>query len=190
MARKPTRINRCKGCGENIPNSAVVDGKRRSLWVRSYCLTCVPFGTRRSSPTDGLKTCRGCGNSFPKRLFKHTRCDRRASYDARCPRCQAESTRQAKQRLKAEAVALLGGSCKACGYNQTLDALSFHHTDPRKKDFEISRKVSRSGLTREIRRELAKCVLLCLNHHAEEHARLRTLRDSNPRPTAYAGQLL
>jgi predicted HNH restriction endonuclease len=57
-----------------------------------------------------------------------------------------------------------------CGYSKSVSALAFHHLDPAHKDFGHSDK----GLTRSweaIRRELDKCQLLCLNCHAEVHAR-------------------
>jgi hypothetical protein len=64
-----------------------------------------------------------------------------------------------------------GGKCTKCGYNKCNGALSFHHTDPSKKDFGVSNK----GITRSYKAVLAeakKCVLLCLNCHAEEHEKL------------------
>jgi len=71
--------------------------------------------------------------------------------------------------LKQKAVGLLGGKCKKCGYNKCTRALQFHHKNPNKKDFGLSSK----GITRswgKIKKELSKCVLLCANCHAEEHA--------------------
>jgi hypothetical protein len=47
-----------------------------------------------------------------------------------------------------------------------MAALQFHHLDPARKSFALSR----NGVTRslaELRAEAAKCVVLCANCHAE-----------------------
>jgi hypothetical protein len=69
--------------------------------------------------------------------------------------------------LKKMGVELLGGKCSKCGYNKTNRALIFHHNDPTKKQFDISRW----GVVgwERLKNELAKCELLCLNCHAEKH---------------------
>lgn len=73
-----------------------------------------------------------------------------------------------RKRLRAMACEYGGGKCVICGYNKSGRALSFHHLDPKKKDFGLSYK----GLTRsweKIRKELDKCILLCANCHMEVH---------------------
>jgi hypothetical protein len=70
--------------------------------------------------------------------------------------------RRAKQKLVDEA----GGRCQICGYERYLGALQFHHLDPSRKEFSLSRR----GCTRsfaELKAEAAKCALLCANCHAE-----------------------
>ena len=69
------------------------------------------------------------------------------------------------------AIEYKGGKCEQCGYDRCIEALEFHHTDPTKKDFNISSK----GYTRSWKRvqeELDKCVTLCANCHREVHAKL------------------
>ena len=59
-----------------------------------------------------------------------------------------------------------GGRCQLCGYDRHPAALQFHHVDPSTKGFALGA----SGLTRALevmRREAAKCLLLCSNCHAE-----------------------
>lgn len=82
----------------------------------------------------------------------------------------ARNFNAAQQRawLKEQAVAYLGGSCRCCGYQQSLAALEFHHRDHRQKDFEISSRMS----WKSIEPELRKVVLLCSNCHREVHAGL------------------
>lgn len=74
-----------------------------------------------------------------------------------------------RQRTKIKALEYKGNKCIICGYNKCSRALVFHHIDSAKKEFSIS-SVSRSWET--IKKELDKCILLCMNCHAEEHYKL------------------
>jgi len=52
--------------------------------------------------------------------------------------------------------------------------MEFHHPDPTKKEFAISV----DGIYRsweKVQKELAVCLMLCANCHAEVHAGVRTL---------------
>ncbi len=73
-----------------------------------------------------------------------------------------------RKKLREMAREYSGNKCAICGYNKSPRALSFHHRDPKKKDFGLSAR----GLTRswdKIREEIDKCVLLCANCHMEVH---------------------
>ncbi len=87
----------------------------------------------------------------------------------RCKRCRQERVSEWRRRVKIRLVEEAGGRCALCGYDRCLAALHFHHTDPARKSFGLSRR----GVTRsfaEARTEAAKCVLLCANCHAEVEA--------------------
>jgi 5-methylcytosine-specific restriction endonuclease McrA len=60
-----------------------------------------------------------------------------------------------------------GGKCEKCGYDKYDGALEFHHLDPSKKDFAISKKKAR--YIDKLKPELDKCILLCSNCHRELH---------------------
>jgi hypothetical protein len=84
----------------------------------------------------------------------------------RCIRCRGERVSEHRRRIKRTLIAEAGGACVLCGYNRCEAALQFHHLDPERKDFHLSlRGVTRSW--EELRREAAKCVLLCATCHAE-----------------------
>lgn len=79
-----------------------------------------------------------------------------------------------RKTLKKLSVEKLGGKCQICSYNTSLDALHFHHRDPKEKSFGLSQR----GLTRswkKVEEELKKCVLICANCHAEIHAGITQL---------------
>jgi hypothetical protein len=70
-------------------------------------------------------------------------------------------------RRRAEVLALLGGRCLRCGYDEFDEALECHHRDPSKKEGDITRLLRRVGDA--YRREIEKCVLLCANCHRALH---------------------
>jgi hypothetical protein len=92
----------------------------------------------------------------------------------RCKRCRSEGIATHRRRLKQLMVEEAGGSCRICGYAGSLAALEFHHLDPVEKRIGISA----NGLTlsvQALREEVAKCVLLCSNCHAEVENGIRAL---------------
>jgi transposase len=92
----------------------------------------------------------------------------------RCKRCRLEAVSARRRRVKEILVAEAGGACRLCGYDRYAGALHFHHVDPAQKAFALSNR----GLARSLakaRVEVAKCVLLCGNCHAEVEAGLATI---------------
>jgi hypothetical protein len=75
--------------------------------------------------------------------------------------------RENKRKLKL--VILSGGQCKLCGYNKCLHALSFHHLNPKTKNFNINTVTCRAKNWDLLLKELQKCIVLCLNCHMELH---------------------
>jgi hypothetical protein len=82
-----------------------------------------------------------------------------------CNTCNSEAIYKRKYLLKAELVERAGGCCQRCGYNQSINALQFHHRDPATKSFGLGRMTSKSKSL--ILLEADKCDLLCANCHAE-----------------------
>ena len=72
------------------------------------------------------------------------------------------------RKIKLKAIEYKGGGCTSCGFNSHPAALQFHHLDPESKDVNWTRLRLRSW--DKIIHELDKCILLCANCHAIEHA--------------------
>lgn len=71
-----------------------------------------------------------------------------------------------RKKIKFLAVEYKGGKCQICKYFKCIDALEFHHINPKNKSFGLGDK----GYTRawnKVQQELDKCVLLCANCHRE-----------------------
>jgi DNA-binding CsgD family transcriptional regulator len=75
-------------------------------------------------------------------------------------------------RTKEKLVEYKGGECVECGYKKCIDALEFHHLDPKEKDFTISGK---SWSLEKLKKEVDKCILVCSNCHKEIHYKIRNM---------------
>lgn len=73
-----------------------------------------------------------------------------------------------------------GGRCGQCGYARNISALTWHHLDPRKKVFSLDMRSLSNRKEQEIRKEVAKCIVLCANCHAEVHAPLLDISRLHP----------
>jgi AcrR family transcriptional regulator len=101
----------------------------------------------------------------------------------RCKRCRIAAVSGRRRKVKQILVAEAGGACRLCGYARYAGALQFHHVDPTAKTFALSSR----GLARSLakaRAEVAKCVLLCANCHAEVEGGVATIAAATSPPIA------
>ncbi len=83
-------------------------------------------------------------------------------------------TLERKEKLKSKLVEYKGGKCQSCGYNKSKRALTFHHRDPKQKDFSVSQMLYRLKWE-VVLAEVDKCDMLCSNCHHELHESLDML---------------
>jgi hypothetical protein len=141
----------CKKCGTYIPTVVKIDGKRRNLQNRVFCLQCSPFGSHNTrditTPRQERLKRKGAGGANSLAVMKYRR------------------------RLKFRLMEYKGSICQMCGYDKPIPrAYGFHHRDPAEKEFEIARSLCKSFET--LRKEVDKCDLLCCRCHAEVHHEL------------------
>lgn len=87
----------------------------------------------------------------------------------RCKRCRGEAVVRRRRKVKEMLVQEAGGCCCICGYDRHVSPLHFHHLDPEAKRMGLSARGIGHAIEK-LRKEAAKCVLLCSNCHAEvEH---------------------
>lgn len=161
-------MSTCAKCGNHFPVWTKVQGKKRNLSSRKYCLDCSPFKKKNTfqlhqeESTDRVLTvhCSSCGRVYP-----YDRDHRNGSTKSRCNACV---TRARQRKLKRQGIEILGGGCLICGYSRCQEALDFHHRDPAEKDFTISHHWNRAWKVLE--KEILKCALLCNRCHTEVHA--------------------
>lgn len=140
------------GCGRRIPKHIKIEGKRRNLQNRTRCLACWPFKKPRISIDNKL---RHRTNSKAWYLRNTINGVNPVTY-----KCVAR---------KNFLIEKLGGTCILCGYNKTPHGLAFHHVNPKTKSFGLSTRELQKKF-QIILKEVNKCVLVCLNCHAEIHA--------------------
>jgi len=146
---KRKRGTKCESCGDSI------------IRYRKFCEKCAT--------SDVVYTCKHCnaeihGTKSRERMFCDSKCrSRMYQYNGYL----AQKARANKR--KSDLLDRSGNGCYICGYSKNTAALSFHHLNPKDKKFGLdARSLSNRRLT-EIESEFAKCVLVCMNCHAEIH---------------------
>lgn len=173
----------CEKCKIEFPNWVEIDGKKRNLQNRLFCLFCSPF--KKHNTTDltkyegdltkcevDSKKCTKCERFFPLNLFY----TKGKSVGSWCKKCLNENSARIWQEQKKKLVDYKGGKCQKCGYNKCIDALELHHRNPMEKDSTI--KFSRKMIWDKVKSEADKCDLLCANCHREAHCEMNKLKKS------------
>lgn len=163
----------CKKCSSAFPNWLIIDGKRRNLRARRYCLDCSPWGQQNSKRLDKYevidgvehKRCSVCKEWVSVEHYYKTRGHPMSA----CKHCQNRRTGDLARSVKARAVIYKGGQCEDCKQSFPDCVYDFHHLDPNEKDFAISGQGIRHMTWKQIQDELDKCTLLCSNCHRLRH---------------------
>ena len=74
-----------------------------------------------------------------------------------------------KDRIKWLQDIKLKTGCQKCGYNKCATALQYHHIKSSTKKGNITRWASQARSIKSIMEEMAKCICVCANCHAEIH---------------------
>ncbi len=152
----------CGQCHSSFPVSVVIDGVKRNLQHRKFCLGCSPFGKHNTRKLlQGGKKCLRCGESDASRFYKNR--------STLCKKCDGVRVLMKQREMKNRIVSYLGGKCSICGYNKSLYSLHLHHPNSN-KDFRF--KNIRLWHWNRVLVEIKKCVLLCGNCHGEVHEEL------------------
>lgn len=151
--------NICRKCKSIFKTHIKIDGKKRNLCGRKFCLTCSPFGAHNTKPDDPARASVDKNKPYaqwPQKLK-----------DQYLKRYYIRGVNRKKELVDSK-----GGRCQSCGYDKCLRCLTFHHREPNKKSFALTIR-ELSGMSMEsILEEVGKCDLLCLNCHIELEANI------------------
>lgn len=158
----------CARCHAVLPadNEHFFKAQRGLYGRHNYCKNCCRLHQNKikgGTPKEvlDLKVCSRPGCENPPRNRFERYCSKKCGRKIR----DAQKLREQKRR----AVELAGGKCLNCGYNKNLASLTFHHRDPKLKEFEISHQILPWV---QVEEEIKQCDLLCANCHQEVHAQL------------------
>lgn len=165
---------KCRKCSVEFPNRVFVDGKLKNVQNRKFCLNCSPYGGHNTVDLTVVrnrlsKVCPRCKQQLPAGAFYNRRDGK--DFSPYCKECTSEQTIERMRLFKEKCVAYKGGKCFRCGYVRCIDALEFHHANPKEKDLQLS--AGKGYRFDKAKVELDKCILLCANCHREIHAEMR-----------------
>lgn len=163
----------CQLCNSTFSNWVRIDGVKRNLKNRKYCLSCSPFRKHNTRKID----------------IRYKHLQQKIKHKCKCPQCSKQHTVVAftepkprlcpscattlhRKKVKQKALEYMGGKCALCGYGGCVEALDFHHL--KDKDFTISKYITSWKKTKQ---ELDKCVLLCANCHRSKHRKIKKIHD-------------
>ena len=161
----------CELCQATFQNFIIIDGKRKNLQRRKYCLNCSPWGKHNTINRTAREyfNCIICGKELKDTQLKFCSKECKGESRAKNNRNWYPIQKERGQKRKMELVLLKGGQCKKCGYDKNLTVLSFHHREPNDKISELDSRVLSNRTWEFCLKEAEKCDLLCANCHLEYH---------------------
>src|ERR1017187_1562292 len=147
----------CEKCGKRIPWRVEIDGIKKMVRGRKFCLVCSPWGGRN------VKDLTISDEEREQRRKQQNR-EKSKRYHYRHPDKQKQKREERKKRL----IETFGGKCEICGYDKCIACLDFHHKDSNTKIFSFS-VVGLLIKWERLIEEAKKCSLLCSNCHGELH---------------------
>ena len=158
------KLIKCKTCGEEKNETEFPFWNKKLNIRRIHCCSC--HSSKRKKFYSDNKEKRQEQN----RKSYHNHKDKRLVYVKKYAKSNKEKVRQWAKNGKKRKVQRFEEwkktlSCSKCGESH-IACLEFHHLDPSKKEFLISKiKTSKNKLTEELK----KCIVLCSNCHRKLH---------------------
>lgn len=80
--------------------------------------------------------------------------------------------RNKRKRLQKEIRKIkMNSCCNKCGWDKHPEILMFHHKDKKNKSMSIASMLSYVTYIEDLKKEIAKCILLCPNCHSWIHSK-------------------
>lgn len=132
----------CSKCDTRKPISAFCKQRVKGIYYyKPYCSGCKSKSYRKKHPETIKAIAKKCKEKYNANQLK----------------------------MKQELMEHIGQTkCKDCGYSD-IRALSFHHINPKEKEFNISKGFTHSYGFDLLKKEAEKCDILCMNCHCIKH---------------------
>jgi len=155
----------CRQCNGTFSNWVFIEGKKKNLGNRKFCLECSPYGRHNTSAAgvNRSKLCVRCGATDKVLFYAHK--------NNLCKKCDNSRSMEKQREMKRKIVAYLGGKC-SCGYNKCLRSLHLHHSDSNK---DVNFAHIKNWKWDRVLSEIGKCILVCSNCHGEIHEAMEQL---------------
>lgn len=143
-------------------------------WLKKFNLKTKYNKHNILSPViDDYKICTSCSINKHKDEY-HFNNKSKTILSSKCKMCKNKEEVSKLKQMKKMCLEYKGHFCTNCNYSRNQAALEFHHLDPNEKEFEISNfkktSILKTGMTKELKEELDKCIVLCSNCHRELHS--------------------
>ena len=161
----------CKKCGDSFNGSVVIDGVRKNLNRRKYCLSCSPYKEHNNRKLELISDSKKCPKCTEVKILVYFYTRENGLPYSYCISCWNKLSTQRQAITKQWCLDYKGGKCERCEYNKCSEALDFHHRERKHKKFNISQMKS-FGLEK-LKTELDKCDLLCCRCHREVESEKR-----------------
>jgi hypothetical protein len=155
-------FQKCSRCQEYIPVANFNKAKDKRFGLHSECKDCRKILRERDREKSLEKKKRYYLENKEYFLEKNAKW-REENYES-----YRAMGKNRVRRLKEKYIALTGGCCQRCGYNEFYNSLCFHHVDPQEKEATPSKEIN-SGDEQKALIEIDKCCLLCFNCHQSFH---------------------
>lgn len=132
----------CKNCGKVFPNRIVIDGEKKDLYNRSFCLECSPFNQHNTKDITQKKYCVICGVELVnrQRFTCSPQCDNERKYITYIEKWKSGSVDglrgeyQISNRIRRYLFEKYNNKCCRCGWGETNEytgniPLEVHHKD-------------------------------------------------------------
>jgi len=158
-------MKNCANCQKEFSTCCKINGIKKNLGKRKYCLECSPWGKHNTRSLGKNKKCIICSKDLigNQTIYCSIQCTLKKG--GRWYKSQKE--RGAKR--KVDLVKMLGGCCNVCGYKKNIAALDFHHKNPKEKESPLNFSFLLKMNWEKCVKEAMKCVVLCSNCHREHH---------------------
>lgn len=181
------RTKTCIGCYKTLPIIKFNKHKQGTYGRRARCKSCQAIHRKGSADrtakrlaleSQGKRQCSKCGKKKALSFYQLAkRQGRKPSRSGICKPCESQHKRTYHLTKNQEIRLFIYNykrthPCKVCGETD-VEMLEFDHAHSKK--FDISNGIAKGVSMHLLKKELAKCVVLCSNHHRKKtHAERNT----------------